>query len=365
MEREDRLPGLDDDLLAELDRLGEDDLLLGGEERDLADLLEVHPDRVVDPDHVRGQRLELLGRRLFDLLRGRASPARPCRRGTTLVSAASTASSVDDLDAELRRAGLGVLVRGQVDVVVVESSSSTSSETGAATPSARRGRIEASFASSSSRRVRRGRDASTASTSCLSRGSAMSAGPPSSSDAGSVLGRGQPAATGARARSRVWSRRRSSDRRCSLRRRRSSDRRSIVSRSASRSASAIASRLKALRSCHSASSSSSVSRSISYASAWSPSSRGFGPGTRDQRLAERPALLVEAVEDRRQRVRRPHAVVVAGAGDDDGAVQLAGDLATAGGPGRGRRGRRRATRARAARGAAAPARSARRRAGCR
>ena len=58
-----------DDLLAELDRLREDDLLLGGEQRDLADLLEVHPDRVVDPDHVRGQRLELLGRRLLDLLR--------------------------------------------------------------------------------------------------------------------------------------------------------------------------------------------------------------------------------------------------------------------------------------------------------
>ncbi len=46
--------------LAELDRLGEDDLLLGGEERDLADLLEVHANRVIDADEVGGERLEVL-----------------------------------------------------------------------------------------------------------------------------------------------------------------------------------------------------------------------------------------------------------------------------------------------------------------
>ena len=46
--------------LAELDRLGQHDLFLGGQERDLADLLEVHPDRVVDPDQVGGERLEVL-----------------------------------------------------------------------------------------------------------------------------------------------------------------------------------------------------------------------------------------------------------------------------------------------------------------
>src|SRR6266571_891321 len=69
-------------LLAELDRLGEVDLFLGREQRDLPDLLEIHADRVVDADEVRGQdrrdrvlALELLGLFLFllDLRpRGRA-----------------------------------------------------------------------------------------------------------------------------------------------------------------------------------------------------------------------------------------------------------------------------------------------------
>ncbi len=45
VEREDPLPGRLDEPLAELDRLGQDDLLLGGQQGDLADLLEVHPDR--------------------------------------------------------------------------------------------------------------------------------------------------------------------------------------------------------------------------------------------------------------------------------------------------------------------------------
>jgi hypothetical protein len=115
VQAEDRLPGLDDDLLAELDGLGEDDLLLGGEERDLADLLEVHPDRVVDPDHVRGQGLELLRGGLLDL--GRAQ----------LLGRLEALGDLDaldrlllhDLDRELRRAGLGVLVERQVEVLVV------------------------------------------------------------------------------------------------------------------------------------------------------------------------------------------------------------------------------------------------------
>ena len=51
-----------------------------------------------------------------------------------------------------------------------------------------------------------------------------------------------------------------------------------------------------------------------------------GPGPGDEGLAEGPALLVEAVEDRGQRVRGPHAVLVAGPGEHDRAVQLAGDL---------------------------------------
>ena len=69
VERHHRLPRLLDHLLPELDGLGEDDLLLGGQQRDLADLLEIHPDRVVDADHVGREGLELLGRRLLDLLR--------------------------------------------------------------------------------------------------------------------------------------------------------------------------------------------------------------------------------------------------------------------------------------------------------
>ena len=64
-----RLLGFVDDLLAELDRLGEDDFLLGVEQRHLADLLEVHAHRIVDADHVGGDRVELLGRRLLSLLR--------------------------------------------------------------------------------------------------------------------------------------------------------------------------------------------------------------------------------------------------------------------------------------------------------
>ena len=68
VERDDPLPGCLDQLLAELDGLGQDDLFLGGQQGDLADLLEVHPDRVVDPDHVGRDGLELLGGGLFDLL---------------------------------------------------------------------------------------------------------------------------------------------------------------------------------------------------------------------------------------------------------------------------------------------------------
>ena len=67
-QREDGLPRLVDDLLAELDRLGQHDLLLGVEQRDLADLLQVHADRVVDADHVGGDRVQLLRRRLLGRL---------------------------------------------------------------------------------------------------------------------------------------------------------------------------------------------------------------------------------------------------------------------------------------------------------
>ena len=80
-EGEDPLLRLLDDLLAQLDRLGQHDLLLGRQQGDLADLLEVHADRVVNPDHVGRERLELLGGRLLgllglDLLDGRLDPDR-------------------------------------------------------------------------------------------------------------------------------------------------------------------------------------------------------------------------------------------------------------------------------------------------
>ncbi len=67
VEADDRLPGELHHPLAELDRLGQDDLLLGGEEGDLADLPQVHPDRVVDPDHVGRECLDLVGGRLAEL----------------------------------------------------------------------------------------------------------------------------------------------------------------------------------------------------------------------------------------------------------------------------------------------------------
>ena len=67
VERDHRLPGCLDDLLAELDRLGQNDLLLGGQEGDPADLPEVHPERVVHAEHVGRERLGLLGGRLAGL----------------------------------------------------------------------------------------------------------------------------------------------------------------------------------------------------------------------------------------------------------------------------------------------------------
>ena len=42
--------------------------LIGRQERDLADLLEVHPDRVVDADHVGGEGLELLRTLVPDII---------------------------------------------------------------------------------------------------------------------------------------------------------------------------------------------------------------------------------------------------------------------------------------------------------
>ena len=71
----DRLPGFVCHLLAELDHLGEDDLLFGGEEADATDLLEVHANGVVDARRFR-DRLHRI--RLRDL--GRSFRNEECRR---------------------------------------------------------------------------------------------------------------------------------------------------------------------------------------------------------------------------------------------------------------------------------------------
>ena len=113
MERDDPLPGRLDHLLAELDGLGQDDLFLGGQQGDLADLLEVHPDRVVDPDHVGRDRLELLGGGLLDLLRVELGR----RVGRQLGGRVGRAVIGDDDDADVG-AVLGAL-GAQVEVLVV------------------------------------------------------------------------------------------------------------------------------------------------------------------------------------------------------------------------------------------------------
>jgi len=90
--------------------LPQDDLLLGRQEGDRADLPEVHPDRVVDPEHVRGERLELLSGRRLALLRvelGGSIGGECARLGPVLVDYLDTA---DD-----RVGGC----RGQVEIGVV------------------------------------------------------------------------------------------------------------------------------------------------------------------------------------------------------------------------------------------------------
>jgi hypothetical protein len=91
VERDHPLPGRLDELLAELDRLGQDDLLLGGQEGDAADLPEVHPDRVVHTEHVGRERL---GGRLLALLRverGGSIGGERARLGPVLVDGLDTA----------------------------------------------------------------------------------------------------------------------------------------------------------------------------------------------------------------------------------------------------------------------------------
>ena len=190
VERDDPLPGRLDHLLAELDGLGQDDLFLGGQQGDLADLLEVHPDRVVDPDHVGRDGLELLGGGLLDLLRVELGG----RVGRQLGRRIDRAVLGHDDDADVG----AVLAAASGPRSRSSSSSSSSSSPATATPAlGRDGRRPAILASSRSALARRGRDR-TASTSCLSRGSA---------DMGYLRWL---------ASSRVWSRRRSSDRRASL-----------------------------------------------------------------------------------------------------------------------------------------------------
>ena len=227
VERGDALPRLVDELLAELDGLGQDDLFLGGQQGDLADLLEVHPDRVVDADHVGADGLEVLGGRLLELLGvelGRRVGRQPRAGSWTPSSDTSTTTSAP-------RRRLGRRDRGRDRRRRRRRRRLRRSATAAP---ARDGRRPASLASSRSALARRGRDR-TASTSCLSSGIGGH---------GFLLGAGQVAsATTGRASSRVSSRRRSSDRRASLIWRRSSSKRSIESVSPARSASAWAASL--------------------------------------------------------------------------------------------------------------------------
>ena len=123
MERDDALPRLLDHLLAELDGLGQDDLLLGGQQGDLADLLEVHPDRVVDADHVGREGLELLPGRLLDLLRvelGRGIRRQRRRRLRPPSSTTSTpTSSPARRPAPRRRASVSSASKSSSSVVLV------------------------------------------------------------------------------------------------------------------------------------------------------------------------------------------------------------------------------------------------------
>ena len=117
---DDALPRLVDELLAELDGLGQDDLFLGGQQGDLADLLEVHPDRVIDADHVGADGLEVLGGRLLDLLG--VELGRPL--GRQLGRRIERAVVGDDLDVHLgvgdpAAAASGPRSRSVVVVIVV------------------------------------------------------------------------------------------------------------------------------------------------------------------------------------------------------------------------------------------------------
>ena len=107
--------------------------------------------------------------------------------GTTLVSAASTASSVTISTLSSAVLGSASSSADRSMSSSSRSSSSTSSETGAAdavgAPRAHRRELRLLELAPSPAWASRAR---TASTSCLSRGSAMSAGPPSSSVEGSV-----------------------------------------------------------------------------------------------------------------------------------------------------------------------------------
>ena len=103
VEREDRLLGLGLDLGAELHPLGEDDLLLGGEQRHAADLTQVQANGVVGVEDLGGLRLGLLGVGLGGL-RGRC---RLGRLGGDLGSHGleGLRRQVGDLGIELDRGG--------------------------------------------------------------------------------------------------------------------------------------------------------------------------------------------------------------------------------------------------------------------
>jgi hypothetical protein len=117
VEADHRLPRGLDEPFAQLDRLGEDDLLLGGQEGDAADLPEVHPDRVVHTEHVGRERLGLLGRRLGELPSRRCLELLILERGGSIGGECARLGPflVDHLDPDDERASVR---RGQVETGV-------------------------------------------------------------------------------------------------------------------------------------------------------------------------------------------------------------------------------------------------------
>ena len=238
--------GASTSLLAELDRLGQDDLLLGGQQGDLADLLEVHPDGSSIPimSAERASSSSAVGSSssaassLAGASAGRTTPAAsPSTETSTTSSSSSAPRSAPRAPGRARDRPRGPRRRHRR----------------ARSPPRRRRRVRRACPAASrpagpprSRPSSGAAGRSTASTSCLSSGSCAMSSVPS-------VGQAWPAVAGAaavvgRVRRRVCSIRRSSDRRASLICASSVRRRAIASWSSRSSASACSAWFQSLRS---------------------------------------------------------------------------------------------------------------------